>query len=249
MTKGHGDRAHSKYSASGAERYFACPGSVALSEGLPDKPSPWALEGTDAHEVLERILVSSIRKEPTERLDHKGEMFHHGVNAARFILDLAERTPGSDVLVESRVYLSFIHPEMFGTLDAAVVDYFGTLHVFDYKYGAGKPVSPVKNLQMIFYALGLGYSYRWNFRRARLWIIQPRIKGYEGPVYWDLSIRDLRYYVRVFQIAVEEVEKNPKKYVEGSWCHWCRAKSICPLKQAVKFDQAKSIFTNASEVG
>ena len=52
----HKQRAHSKFSASGAERWFACPGSVELSEGVPDKETEWSKEGTLAHEVLEEIM-------------------------------------------------------------------------------------------------------------------------------------------------------------------------------------------------
>lgn len=244
----HGGRAHSKYSASGAERYFNCPGSVALSEGLPDKDSVWSLEGTKAHEVLERIMLALMQNVNAKvgflflnDTQVKKEMIQHGHNAAKFILELGRKLKAK-VLVETRIYLKFIHPEMFGTFDGGVVDHFGTLHVFDYKYGAGHAVSPKENLQMIFYALGLAYLYDWNFKRVRLWIIQPRIKGYDGPLFWEISIGDLRKYVDVFKRAVARVEKNPTHYVEGSWCHWCKAKGNCPLKQDARIDRAVNVF-------
>src|SRR5665213_1028404 len=189
--KKHGERAHSKFSASGADRWFNCPGSVELSEGQPDKSSPWAIEGTEAHEVLEKIMLQELRSYPADMHEDEEErhflqkvpkeMYQHAVNAARFILDLGRKLD-AEVLVETRIYLDFIHPEMFGTFDGGVIDYFGTLHVFDYKYGAGHAVSPKENLQMIFYAIGLAAQHHWNFKRVRLWIIQPRIKGYDGPM-------------------------------------------------------------------
>lgn len=247
----HHVRAHSKFSASGAERWFNCPGSVALSEGLPDKSSPWALEGTQAHEVLETVMTRAIAAGATRVADNyvdqttPWEMQRHAIHAANFVLGLHARTPDSEVLVETRIYLDFIHPEMFGTFDGAVIDFFGTLHVFDYKYGAGHFVSPTENLQMIFYAIGLAHRFHWNFKRIRVWIIQPRVKGYDGPLFWEVSTPELKSYVDVFRAKVARVEESPGIYVEGSWCHWCKAKSICPLKREAKLAAAKSIFTIA----
>ena len=241
----HKERKHSKFSASGASRWFNCPGSVELSEGLPDKSSPWAEEGTKAHEMLESILKAAIAGEPgvPRKLD---SMYHHGQDAADFICKIARREK-AEILVETRIYLDFIHPEMFGTLDSAILDHFGTLHVFDYKYGAGHAVSPKENLQMIFYGIGLAHKYDWNFKSVKLWIIQPRIKGYDGPVYWEVSIKDLKGYVEQFKLGVRRVADWPYQYVEGSWCHWCKAKSICPVKLKAKQEEFKGIFKKVTK--
>lgn len=251
--KGHAERAHSKYSASGAERWINCSGSVELSEGLPDKSSPWAKEGTEAHEVLEalmRIYLSgndgaTIEDHQALLRQRQGDMFRYASHASNFMIDLHERTRNSSLMVETRIYLDFIHPEMFGTFDGAVVDHFGTLHVFDYKYGQGHAVGPKENLQMIFYGMGLAHQFKWNFKRVRLWIIQPRIKGYEGPLFWDVPISTLRAYVGLFEAAVRRVEREPESYIEGSWCRWCKAKSVCPLKKEIKIEKAISIFSLA----
>lgn len=237
-------RAHSKFSASGAERWFNCPGSVELSEGQPDKTSVWAEEGTLAHKVLEAYLrfyiiggeLTEVEGRPTT------EMKEHAIKSSGFILKIWDALKDASIRVETRIHLPFIHPEMFGTFDAGVIDYFGTLHVFDYKYGAGHSVSAVKNLQMIFYGLGLAFKYHWNFKRVRLWIIQPRIKGYDGPTFWDIPIMELKSYVPIFKKAVRQVEQFPNKYVEGEWCWWCKAKSICPLKLKQKQDSCIDIF-------
>lgn len=212
------------------------------------------MEGTRAHEVLEALMridlsgndgavieesAELIRKVPRE-------MFEHGAHAAKFMIGLHERTADSEVMIETRIYLEFIHPEMFGTFDGAVVDHFGTLHVFDYKYGAGHAVGPKENLQMIFYGIGLAHRFHWNFKRVRLWIIQPRIKGYEGPLFWDVPITVLRGYVDLFRKAVDRVLSKPDTYTEGSWCHWCKAKAVCPLKQEGKLEKAISIFSRAN---
>lgn len=48
--------AHAQLGPSGASRWMACPGSVRLSAGLPDESSPFAEEGTKAHELAEICL-------------------------------------------------------------------------------------------------------------------------------------------------------------------------------------------------
>lgn len=251
-TAGHKERAHSKYSASGAERWFMCPGSVALSEGLPDKDSIWSKEGTLAHEVLEAMMLELLGRPMTADQERvlamaSPAMFMHARHAARFILTMARGIRHAEVMVETRIYLDFIDPAMFGTFDGAIVDYFGTLHVFDYKYGAGHAVSVRENLQMIFYGLGLAHRFDWNFKAARLWIIQPRIKGYDGPTFWEMPIRRLKAYVPRFREARDRVVNEPDKFVEGSWCHFCKAKGICPLKRAAKLEKMQLLFADNIE--
>lgn len=248
--KAHHQRKHSKYSASGAERWFNCSGSVALSEGMPDKDSVWSKEGTTAHELLEEILTIAkqlnVRKIGHINTDKRYslEMKRHCLTAANFVLEKHwHKRQEAELLVEDRVYLDFIHPEMFGTYDTAIVEHFGLLDVFDFKYGAGHAVNPKENLQMIFYGIGLAYKYDWNFTRVRLWINQPRIRGFDGPVFWELKLDELKAYVPKFEAAIERVEKFPNKYVEGAWCHWCKAKSKCPLKLETKLSSAKSVFS------
>lgn len=242
----HAERAHSKFAASAAERWLNCPGSVALSEGQPDTSNQYAIEGTKAHEVLEAFFhVDEPGKPGTDAATiiqfASAEMFRHGKKASDFIFNLHRKLPHSELLVETRVYLDFIHPEMFGTFDGAVVDTFGTLHVFDFKYGMSL-VRPEKNLQMIFYGIGLAARFQWNFKRVRLWIIQPRIYGYDGPAFWDISISELKSYVQTFADGVRNVEQNPTQYVDGKWCHWCKAKGVCPIKLEEKHDKARLLF-------
>lgn len=237
----HQERKHSPYSASGAERWFECPGSIKLSEGIPDKDSVWSLEGTHAHEVLENFLRKWQGLDLLPVKSPLPAMRIHVEKAGAFILGIYGKAKGSRLVSETRVHLPFVHPEAFGTLDASVVEYFGTLHVIDFKYGAGVLVSAKENLQMIFYAMGVAHQHGWDFQRVRLWILQPRI-GNGEPTFWDISIGELKAYVDVFKRAVERVEKEPDTFVEGKHCWFCKAKGVCPLKQDLKFKKAKEIF-------
>lgn len=235
-SKLHKERAHSKFSASGAERWFKCPGSVPLSEGLPDKETEASLLGTKCHELLEKRL----RGEPIG-LDPSitPTMLSHSKTAANYIIGMKERAGDlSHLMVEERVFLNFIHPEAFGTLDAAVIGHFDRLNIIDFKYGKHL-VSPVENLQLIFYALAVAHKYDFNFETVRLTIIQPRVYGYDGPSFWELGILELKDWVEKFQRAVERVEARPMQFAEGDHCFFCKAKVRCPLKQ--KRRQQKSV--------
>ncbi len=43
---------HHRYSASGFEGWFNCPGKIAMEQGIPDTYSPWADEGSAAHFIF-----------------------------------------------------------------------------------------------------------------------------------------------------------------------------------------------------
>ena len=245
MSKDHSQRRHSKYSASGAERWFNCSASVVASEGIPSKDNIYSLEGTKGHEVLE-VMVKHLEKDKTSFPAFDGtvprEMIQFAFETAKFILDVKRGLVDAELLIESRVFLDFIHPEAFGSLDYAIVDEFGTLHIMDYKYGKSL-VSPKENLQFIFYALAVAHKYQWNFKRVRMWTLQPRIRNFDGFVFWEISIHELKQYVKVFKDAIDRVENEPDKYTEGPWCHYCAAKGVCPLKQDAKLEKAKAAFS------
>lgn len=247
----HGKRKHSAFSASGTDRWLQCPGSVSLSEGLPDKDSAASLYGTLGHEALE-IIVKCALETGARNLTRAVlpdtmplEVAVHGMKAANFILGIYGKHPGSDLLIEERVSLEFIEPEMFGTLDYAVVDVFGTLHILDYKFGTHM-VSPVNNTQLIFYALAIAYRFDWNFKRVRHWVIQPRARGFDwrdnGPPFWECTMEELKAYIDIFRRGVKRAKSKSPLYTEGPHCYFCKAKGICPLKTEAKKSQASKLF-------
>lgn len=61
MKLDHSNRAHAKLSASGAKQWLNCPPSIKASEGIADKSTVFAEEGTFAHELSE--LYFSLKYE------------------------------------------------------------------------------------------------------------------------------------------------------------------------------------------
>ena len=56
MSGDHSQRAHALLSASGASRWIACNKSARLEEDFQEGASPYAAEGTLAHEFAELML-------------------------------------------------------------------------------------------------------------------------------------------------------------------------------------------------
>ncbi|RYR88259.1 DUF2800 domain-containing protein, partial [Staphylococcus pseudintermedius] len=57
MKLDHTDRAHAKLSASGAKQWLNCPPSIKACEGIVDRTSIFAEEGTFAHELIELYFI------------------------------------------------------------------------------------------------------------------------------------------------------------------------------------------------
>lgn len=241
----HAERAHSKFSASGSERWLNCAASVALEEMSPPSPdSPWSKEGTKAHEVLEQLLVFGKPLFYPEQ-----EMLKHCRKAAGYIKHAAtlECNNSGFLLVEKRVYNSEIHDEMFGTCDAIIVRHGISIHIIDFKYGAGHVVDPEENTQLIQYALGVAEAYDWNFRTVKMTILQPRA-GNDWAKTWEISAKELKTkWLPLWKKGVARVERGDAKPFPGSWCHWCRAKAICPAKLEKKFNDVKNRFSDLTE--
>lgn len=250
------EKKHEMFSASGAERWVNCPGSIALTKRAPPKPSSkYADEGTLAHDCLEVVLknwprVEAAKKYLTEARvkNDDGEtvrkyddnMIAHAVKSAKLVMSW--KSGDDEMLCETKVKLDFIHEEFGGTFDAAVVQLFGRLTVIDYKYGAGVAVEAEGNLQMLVYALGLAHRYDYCFDEIRLVIIQPRADHDSGPVRdWVVKLDELLEYKKTFTDAVKlALKKDAPLNADPKWCRWCAARPICPAISTKALVDAKS---------
>lgn len=244
------DAAHSKLSASAADRWIACPGSVVLSAGLPDNTSEYAAWGSVAHRVADECLKRSKDPATFVGLQSNQDGYTIVVDAdmvecvQTYLQNLGEMTAGADLFEsETRTYyaswLAVDADLAWGTADATAV--LGTeLQVHDLKTGRGVEVDAVENRQMMLYAGGkllemeaLGI----DIKTVRLVIHQPRVR--KAPSEWTLTRDELvawltgearRAAQRVLR-AREAVEFDP--YLSaGDHCRWCRARATCPELRA-----------------
>lgn len=245
-------KAHATFSASGSARWLACSASIALSEKAPlQTDSPFAKEGTDAHACLEAILKNPNNRFGTEarlRIAHPEDMVDYAARAADWIFERKSKAAG-ELLVETKVDAGpFTRPGEFGTLDAAIVSSFDTLHVIDFKYGAGVPVDPEDNTQMLYYALALSHKYEHNFESVELTIVQPRAEHSRGPIRtWSIPIDELLTWEAKFKAGVKAALKPNPAYAAGDHCRWCPAKSICPEISTKAFKEARIDFEPVTE--
>ena len=242
--------AHSKFSASAASRWMACPGSMVLEVGTADSSSIYADEGTAAHEVAAMCL-----NEKRNAVAYVGRIIQVGKRAIEVTDDMADHVQtyvdnirdyakGSDsLLVEVRVNyaarLAVAKEEGFGTSDVVIL-HGDEIQVHDLKFGRGEEVDAENNVQMMLYALGALDEYdglAGDFSRVRMVIHQPRIK--RAPSEWSCSVEDLVKFAATARsaactVANAEAEKDRQVLLDvyvrpgEKQCRWCKAKATCP---------------------
>lgn len=217
--------AHAKLSASGAHRWIACPGSVKAEEGLPDKTSSFAEEGTIAHDIAERALRLGFN---CDTLCDRPDLAHIA-EPAQVYVDYVRALPGKHRFVETRVDFSEWVPGGFGTADSIVIDdVTSTLQIADLKFGKGVRVDAQNNPQGMLYALGAYsmFGFLHEIERIRIAIVQPRIDNISE---WEISVEDLLKWGEIARAAAEAtMQPNAKRTPGEKQCRFCKAKATCP---------------------
>lgn len=229
---------HALLGASSAARWIACTPSARATEGLPNQESTYAAEGTRAHEVCEKALRYKLAKweagKPFDLLSDWAqqsmptEMFNAANQYVSFLHDQwvgFSCHPG--VFIEQEVDVSRWVPGGFGTCDCLMIG-GGLLHIIDFKYGQGVPVSPVRNPQLMYYALGAYALFDGleSIDTVRMSIVQPRIQ--EEPETWELPLSDLLSWAReVLQPAAEMAWRGEGTFCPGEHCRFCKAHPGC----------------------
>lgn len=262
---------HAALGASGAHRWMACPGSIRLSEEVPDSDtdSIYAQKGSAAHEVAEMCLsrghdaeqyvgshITLDRGEEYVAIEVTEEM----AEAVQVYLDHvrsvvpAGDTPG-DFGVEVRFSLEKLNPPapMYGTADAVYWDpEERTLDVFDYKHGKGVVVDPEENPQLMYYALGAVLDLEVKPEMIYVTIVQPRANHpTEGPIRgWAFGWNQLVAFKENLLLAADQaMQPDAPVGPVGDHCKWCPAKAICPAQRDNALAVAQSDFADIPTTG
>lgn len=223
-------KAHSHLSASSAERWFNCPGSVALSKLMPPQPtSPYAAEGTLAHAWLEYKLQVSLFGKGEKPEEEISEDMEEAVDVALdYITDRFIMSKESEILIEHKFDLSFIYKGMFGTADFCGLTSDGKLYVIDYKHGKGVVVDIEDNKQLHYYAVGAVNHFDVSADTdVCMVIIQPRAMGQVIKEQWKKA-GEVHEWTNDLIAAATLADSDNAPLKEGSHCKWCPAQARCP---------------------
>lgn len=254
---------HSILGASGAYRWLpapwggGCTASVSLSQGLHDEESDFAAQGTAAHSLGEYCLHS--QSQPWEIMGTKidGDTFYPAgmaggnedkpgfvvdkemADAVQVYLDAVQewhpdRNQGNS-FVEKRFHCPTIHPLFYGTSDLVYIDHdHRTLHIWDYKHGAGIVVEAENNPQLMYYACGaIEELALWErIDNVVMHIAQPRGFHFDGPI--RQSTIDTNTLVTWLEdVLIPAMDKalieGSRETASGDHCRFCPARAYaCP---------------------
>lgn len=224
---------HSSIGPSSAKRILACPGSVALvAKAPPQESSPYAEEGTRAHEVAELYTLSKpLPSWATEEMVEGAKMY---AGLLEDIMIFAENIQ-IPLKLETKVLASSIREDAWGTCDAFLMA-DDELDVIDYKFGKGLAINAFMNEQLLQYALGVMDTFYLTPKKIRLWIVQPRNGGISK---WEIDPS----VVYNFRDRMRAALNSNELAINGA-CRWCPALAFCP-KQLEQIQEKFNVVLSA----
>jgi hypothetical protein len=216
-----------------AKRVINCPGSVALVQKMPPKPSSkYADEGTLLHDTIAEHLASLKPLETFLGRKHEDqvltqELIDNKLAPALALLD--EIDPKQEMMyeVETRVGFGDLLPGVFGS-----TDFVGRLGdraiVLDWKFGDGVVVTAEENEQLMFYAAAAmrTTALQWAFEGAteiECVIVQPPMIRR-----WVTTPERIAQFEHQLVKAVKQAQSTDAILKAGEHCRWCAAKPVCP---------------------
>ena len=220
---------------SSAKRVMACPGSVALVQKMPPKPSnSHADQGTLLHNVISEYLgkdsvpLQSFVGYMYADQELTLELMEEKLLPALALLDEVDPDHTMMYEVETRVDFADLLPGVFGSTDL-MGRIGGKAIILDWKFGTGVAVSAEENEQLMFYAAAAMRTpaAQWVFNGAteiELIIVQPpEIKR------WTTTRARIEQFERDLVRAVTTAGQADAPLKHGEHCRWCNAKPVCPI--------------------
>lgn len=248
---------HSSVAPSASCRWIKCPRSAKLCAQHEDQSSPYAQQGTDAHELCEYQVKKALghdASDPTPHLSfYDAEMQEAAEGYCSFVMEqiakAKEFCPNPLVCVEQRLDLSRWVKDGFGTGDCVIVA-DDLLHIIDFKYGVGVLITAsgedgTGNSQLKCYALGAldTFGDLYDIRHIRLSIYQPRRDNEDT---FEMSADELlKWADEVLKPAAELAYEGRGEFHAGNHCQFCKVKATCRARAEYSMELAKYDFADA----
>lgn len=251
---------------SGSSRWLKCPASLVLEGRVEPVKAVMeaAAQGTAAHEILERCIKSG--KIPSEYLGETVEVYDEeqmkfplyikvdvemveALDLFMWCIDALDSEDKSEEFSELSMEHSSL-PSLRGTADYVRISKDGTrLWLYDLKYGTGivqaQSRSGEVNTQLLSYC-SLLFDKFPKLESAELAIIQPRGKTKKKFRSAEVTRAEVEAHVsncsealKTAEDVLNIIEPLDKHLKTGSHCYYCRAKSVCPLRQR---EEAEKLF-------
>lgn len=233
-------RKHALLSASSAERWLNCTPSARLAENYEDTTSPYAAEGTLAHDLAETILRIQLEGESpwikeafNKAKEH--EMFYEGMideveDYTSYVIEsyyeAVAKTKDAKIFLEEKLDFSMYVPKGFGTGDCIIIA-DGEMEIIDLKFGKGVEVSPINNPQLKLYALGAyeKYGFIYGIEKIIMTIAQVRLNNISS---WTITADMLENWAeKELKPKADIAYKGKGETVPGNWCTFCKVRHTC----------------------
>ena len=216
---------------SSASRVVNCPGSVALVQKMPPKPSSeHADRGTLLHDAMAGMLEDKI--DNPVGMKYNGQVITKELAAEKLavaynLLNEVDPDNKMEFVVETSVNFGDILPGVFGSAD--LLGRLGNRAiVLDWKFGDGVTVEAKENMQGMFYAAAAMRTpaCNWIFDgvdEIEIVIIQPPMIRR-----WVTTVERIKEFEASLISAVKKSSAPDAPIVAGKHCRWCAAKPVCP---------------------
>lgn len=256
------EKRHARLGPSSSDIWLKCLGAPAEWPKYPERaPGFAANEGTLAHTLCEAAAqIQGVPWKPGMSFEVDGRV----IPITNEMLASVSLYGQTTKLIQDQAFWHIIEKEvsfawlwdenppsedLYGTSDFAACDW-NTLFVVDFKYGAGKAVQPLRNTQLLIYAVGVFGALQKerpdlaaSIQNVCLVIVQPRAGG--DPVrQWVISLGELLYWAfAVLKPSVDSIlSQEPQELVPGNHCFFCQASVGCPAYLAHRHKKAVDSF-------